>query len=507
MGSAAESNDGNFFSRRMTLLLLAAWLVLVLTAFSRHEMWRDEVEPWAFCLQHDFGDIVSVPALTGHPPLWYYVVEATTWLGSHPHLVRIPHTLFMLLALWLWLRFAPFKKTEKALLIYGYFFLYEYAVLTRNYSLSLLLLFAVAALWRQRHTYFWGMVLLMGLAVFTMILNGLIVGFFILLLWLEAWRSRREKKSSSIKTSRLVMGSLLVMVFFAVAAYWSTPGSGSNFSPALKMKATDIPSAIYALKTAANAFLPVSRLSVQFWNNHIIRFGALLLMTSLVLFFATVWSFKCKPYVLLAYLVSVIAFFIFFFIIFNGSWRHHGYLWILFILGNWIYAEWPSPSSPKPAADSFRRVFFRALCWLQVLAALIPLYYDWRNHFSAGKAVADYLKPRLDGKSLVMCDLDYTGMALAVYLRRPIYFPGLQDTTIWVSYDAPGRDRMAFTKIRDAAYQAMIWNKAVATARDRRRCVWLVLTYRTDRQPTATFAETVVADEKHFVHKIEPDLE
>lgn len=501
-------NETESFSRRALFLVLGVWLVFVLFAFSRHEMWRDEVEPWAFCLQHNFSDILSVPTLTGHPPLWYYIVETTTLLGSHPHLMRIPHTIFMLMALWLLLRYASFTKIDKILLVFSYYFLYEYTVLTRNYAPSVFLLLAVAALWRRRQDCFWWMVLLLALAIFTMILNGLIVGFFLLLLWLEARQSFLEKKPAVIPFRRLVSGSLLLILLLAGAVLWSTPKPGSNFSPILTMRILDLSTALYALKTAANAFLPLSKPAVQFWNNSFIENGVILVLVSLFVLAATVFAFRRKPGLMVAYFITASAFVLFFFKVYGGSWRHHGYLWILFIIAGWLYPEIPGTERQHTKAytvwERYRRGLFRTLCFLQALAVLAPLYYDWRNDFSAGKAAADYLRPQLDEQSLVMCDLDFSAMALAAYLRRPVYFPGLQDTTIWVSYDSPKRDRQAFAHCHDSTYQAMIWNKAVQVAQERHKRVWLVLNYRIDHPMIRMFSKTIVADEKHFLYLVEP---
>src|SRR6185436_7349286 len=52
------------------------------------------------------------------------------------------------------LRYAPFPMIMRILILFGYFFIYEYTVISRNYSLGLLLMICCCILYRKRSGYY-----------------------------------------------------------------------------------------------------------------------------------------------------------------------------------------------------------------------------------------------------------------------------------------------------------------------------------------------------------------
>src|SRR5687768_4241947 len=76
---------------------------------------------------------------------------------------------------------SPFSKPEKLLFVFGYFFLYEYTVISRNYGLLLLFLFAAIVFYTKRKHLLLGISLaalanthLFGL-LFALLISGLVM--------------------------------------------------------------------------------------------------------------------------------------------------------------------------------------------------------------------------------------------------------------------------------------------------------------------------------------------
>ena len=136
-GSASAMRD---------LLLAVPFLALLYVQLAHHVLWRDELNALAITWASP-----TIPSLfwhihhEGHPWLWYVIL----WIPS-----RFTQSVLVLkfvqgivstaIILFVALR-SPFRTWEKALVLAGYFFVFEYTVLSRMYGVMLLML--VVYLW------------------------------------------------------------------------------------------------------------------------------------------------------------------------------------------------------------------------------------------------------------------------------------------------------------------------------------------------------------------------
>lgn len=120
-----------------------AFLFLGVSAFtaSHHEMWRDEIQAWL--IARDSGSVFELFAhlkYEGHPGLWHLCLMPLTRITHSPVIMQVFHLLIAGIVVYLFVRYAPFNLLQKFLFCFGYFVLYEYAILARNYALGLLLI-------------------------------------------------------------------------------------------------------------------------------------------------------------------------------------------------------------------------------------------------------------------------------------------------------------------------------------------------------------------------------
>ena len=123
--------------RPSRLALVLAW---------RHEPWRDELTPWRIAHAHaDYGDFLAIIDWGGHPRLWHSAVWLLAQLGDDHRLVQGFQLAVAVAAAWLAARFAPFSRPARTALVLGYYPLFEYGVISREYVLGLVMLFAFCA--------------------------------------------------------------------------------------------------------------------------------------------------------------------------------------------------------------------------------------------------------------------------------------------------------------------------------------------------------------------------
>ena len=108
---------------------------------AHHEMWRDEIQAWLLARDStSVFDLLANMKYEGHPPLWHLCLMPLTRITHSPIIMQVFHLLIAATTVFLFTRYAPFHWIHKFLFAFGYFALYEYAIIARNYALGLLLI-------------------------------------------------------------------------------------------------------------------------------------------------------------------------------------------------------------------------------------------------------------------------------------------------------------------------------------------------------------------------------
>ena len=139
-----SADDGRF-----ALLLAAAYFVVAGILAWRHELWRDELESLATIRGNSLGEVLSIVFDTN---VYFYVLFAWVKLfaGSAASF-QIFHLLAATAAVLVFARCAPFGRGQKILFAFGYFTLFEFGIIARDYPVaSLLILGTTAAIARKR---------------------------------------------------------------------------------------------------------------------------------------------------------------------------------------------------------------------------------------------------------------------------------------------------------------------------------------------------------------------
>ena len=421
----------------LTVLFLA---VGAFTA-SHHEMWRDEIQAWL--LARDSTSVFNLFAnlkYEGHPGLWHLCLMPLSWITHSPVIMQMFHLLITGVTVYLFARYAPFNWFQKFLFCFGYFVLYEYAIVARNYALGMLLITVFCVLFRERYKRFiWvGCVLL--LLAHTSV-HALIVTIAIgIALSCEYVFSRwflkpLSQEIEAIEDKRPIwIGFTLIGIGIITSVLQLNPPPDTGFAVgwhfSFEMKrVNDI------VKLISRAYLPVPRPVSGFWGSNLLTtypfFQTIQIPLCYVLILLSGLLFFKRPTALLTYLISTFGLLTFFYIKYHGSIRHHGFLFLTFLMCFWIYRD--SPAAEQQGTDSVidrvlnvaGTVLLSVLLIYHAIGGVIAVRMEHRHIFSYGKLTAEYIKSQ-DMQGLPMVGhADPATSTVVGYLQQPlqIYYP------------------------------------------------------------------------------------
>lgn len=417
---------------RKTLFALSVTLLFLMyagfTSF-HHEMWRDEMGPWLIARDsRTLLDIFHNIRYDGHPALWYILVWPLTRITTNPESILLLNLAISGGAVFLIARAAPGPWWLRLAAALGYYPVYEYGSIARNYSLGLLTLCAFCAVFRHRHERPLLLGTLLLLAANTSMLACLLAIAALLMLIVETatHRSTPDKKDLWPGLAIAAAG-----ILFSVYNIIPPPDTGYamgwhfGFDPAKLAR---------VLKNMTAAYLPLPKPGPGFWESELLAalpayrsfswIGAPLILAAVSL------ALLRRPLALVYYLTGSLGLLAFFYVKHIGYLRHHGFLFLCFGTALWL-AGTMAPVSLPGALDAASRYAERAVALLLAIllaghmaGAAIAATGEYQYTFSAAKATADLIRERGLDKLPLLADLDVTGMPVVGYLdKTSAYYP------------------------------------------------------------------------------------
>ena len=137
----------NIAKQNKTAEIICFCLFIICTIFVSfyHEPWYDELQAWAISKDTLYNILFVIPHYEGHPPLWHLILKIFSLLKINLEIgMRIPNFIFIYSAIWLLIFKSPFPKILKLILPFTYFLFYQYAVISRPYSIYCFAIFLAA---------------------------------------------------------------------------------------------------------------------------------------------------------------------------------------------------------------------------------------------------------------------------------------------------------------------------------------------------------------------------
>ncbi len=425
------SRSSGSASRAATIaphVLFGALLALNVLRTLHHAMWGDELQ--AFMIAADsatFADVLHRLHYESHPALWYAIVRVVTRVRADPMAMQIAHAAIAAGVWWLIYRYSPFDPWEKLLLLVGYFFFWEYFVISRNYALMVLLGFGFIAL--RAHGVRRGILpwLLLGLLANTVVYGAIWSMVMAAFFAIEQMRTDRRA---------LLLGGCVYALLLGFAAWTMAPASDALHVGTLRHEVPRLTS-LFAFPVDALAPFPVTWLKgtwavvthprtaefPKFWNPVPIQALAQILrldahpvgvLAIVLASFVACWAIVRDRLVVAELAIGYVAVLLFTFVWhFPGYARHHGIVLLLLIAAVWMVRA--------RDARAGRSWLWWTILGVNALAGLTTLASELRP-FSAGRNVATWIEENHLDDAFIVGSADAAVSTVSGYLRRPIYY-------------------------------------------------------------------------------------
>ena len=424
------------------------FLFLAVGAFtaSHHEMWRDEIQAWL--LARDSTSIFNLLAnlkYEGHPGLWHLCLMPLSRISHSPVLMQMFHLLITGVTVYLFVRYAPFNWFQKLLFCFGYFVIYEYAIVARNYALGFLLITVFCVLFRERYKRFIWVGCVLFLLAHTSV-HALIVtiGVGIALCCEYVFGGRFLKplneEITAIENKRSIwIGFILIGIGILTAVLQLNPPPDTGFAVAWNFN-YDAKRVNNIVKLISRAYLPIPKTTLHFWGSNLLTsypfFQTVQVPLCYFLVLFSVLLFLKRPTALLTYFISTFGLLTFFYVKYHGSIRHHGFLFLTFLMCCWMYRDAPAVNFSKTEQQNMDAivdsvlnvagtVVLTLLLICHAVGGVIAVRMEHRHIFSYGKLTAEYIRSQgMQGLPMIG-NKDSAVSTVVGYLREPrqIYYP------------------------------------------------------------------------------------
>jgi hypothetical protein len=455
-------------SRRFEVLVLVLFAALISVVSAFHEPWKDETQAWRLAIDSDgLLALYDNARYEGHPLLWHVLLQFVGHVSRSWWAAATLHVVIACAGAWLVLRYSPFSRLQKVLLVFGYFPAYEYAVVVRAYGLGMMLAFAACVAWTApRRRIGWAIVSLVLLAnttlIGTMLAMTMALSFAIDWAWPDGARPRPSRRALYIAggVALLVLAITVVQVKPPDDAFYK--GEYKNLLSMSNWERAWIPT------VELNALTPLARKDggALMWSRWLLfprstsALAAVLAASLVALAVGTLIAAR-RRMALVCYLVGTTGYLLFFGLAFPGTLHHHGYLFVVWIVAAWL--AWGGEASARPGVlaaltrrvDRWRAPSFTASLVVPVLATIQMSIADLRLPFADARNVGEVLRAHGLDRAPLLTILRSDGQAVAALMDREVIFPfeGKSGTFVVWGSGAPIRETI---RAADSAVTALL---------------------------------------------------
>ena len=433
-------------------LLILTFVTLGIMGAMHHELWRDETQSWL--LGRDSTSLLDLfhnAKYEGHPLLWHYCLYGLSRISRNMLVMQAFNLLLAVGSVVLIVKKSPFSLLQKGLMVFGYFTLYEYALLSRSYGLGVFLAFLFCAIYCRRRPLFWGLTIVLVLLANTSILGLIMSGVLAIALYYRLTLSPRRKSLgihlfflfsawglSAIQIGRSLFNPMGLEGFDAEARAATTQAAVQATADAT-LHASILENLDKLFQIILKSHIPLPTFTFHFWNEHLLQaqigspdtqisvHAGTLILSGLLTGLALLVAFqmlKRTPLFLSIYGLGSLSMMGLFVFIYRGSTRHYGHLFILLLVCLWL-SQWSRRhiTSKSSRSSSFSSYAFTAILCVQAFSGLYAYGSDIFFPFSASYQTAQILQlNQLD--DLPLFGINQRPVSpLSGYLDRPIYYP------------------------------------------------------------------------------------
>ena len=403
-----------------------SWGIFVLYAFVlgfaivHHELWGDELHSWNIAkASNSFSQLISNSKYEGHPPLWYILLWMVSKFTHDVRYIQLVQFMIAIAVVFLVLFSSPFSLLTKTLIPFGYFFLFEYGVFSRNYAIAVLLVFLICIVlhksFKPKLFLYYALLFLLSNVHLLALLLALSLHLYFL------FNNGKEKNKKA-----LLLHTAIGIIILLPSLYFIFPPPDSSLGFEYWLQRWDAGRLSVIVKGPVRAFIPIPAWwNYHFWNTeflleaqyqwNFLKWFILLLSIGLVALLLSILK-KNKnclifflTYLLLIFSVSTILPF--------ANARQTGFIFIGFMAAFWLY-------SYHNAVTPFRQKVITGLLAIQLVGGMFAIIKDIQLPFSNAVYARDMNK-RLPLQSKIVTDYECLN-TLSAFLDRSFYCVDLQ---------------------------------------------------------------------------------
>lgn len=406
----------------------AVYFAVAAFNLSSHVLWRDELRIWQWALlSPTFAEMRANMQFEGAPWLWYGSIWLIARATTNVFAMQLFHGVIAAGTIFLFTWRAPFGRGVKLLFPLGYFTLFEYATITRNYALVLFFTLAAAAiisLPRRRPLLLAGVLFLLSQ---TNIWGAGVAGVMCAAALLE-WTLLQPREARMPWLQAALLGG--VVVGGGVLCYWSSlPGPGASFIHFWGDHETFDRRLGKTVGSIWRGYVPIPRFTRTYWNTNILDdYVELRCACAAVLFLTMVIVLLRKPAALAPLLLGSMGLMGFTLLRFVGAVRHDGLYFVLLIAAFWLSCTttsveipWPRLARLNARLQPYGGTLLIALLSIQAAAGLGATIADHMLPFSAGKEVAEFVRRELPEHAILVGYDDYESVTMGFYAGRRVH--------------------------------------------------------------------------------------
>ncbi len=410
-------------------IVLGLYLVIAGYTMCHHELWGDELHSWNMAKNsNSLGDLLYHKKYEGHPPVWYMMLWTIAQCSHDPVWMQVVHLVIAVSVVALLLFYSPLPVLTKVLLPFGYYFLYEYAVLSRNYAIGILACFLICLMLKKEFKYklllYYALLLVMSNThLLALVLAGGLHLYFLMCL------AEQKKKRSTV-----AIHVLLGILIFLPAVGFIFPPADTDLSIASSLHRWSKDRLLIDIQAPLRAFVPMPAWwEYNFWNRQcimelnaqykVMKVVSPLLALGFMLLGLYLLQGNRKTQAL--FIATAVGIFIAGLVYPLGTQRYAGFVFIGFIVAYWLHGA-DGPSSRK------KNRILNMLLVLQLIAGAFIVVKDIRLPFSNFYRIKELLAKVPPGKKVVT---EYWALIAGVaYTDRPYYCLDLEQEESFIMW-------------------------------------------------------------------------
>ena len=406
--------EKKLFTCQMVIVLI--YSILIIITVMHHEPWRDEAQAWLISRDIPFFTMFTQMGYEGTPALWHIILAPFAKLGAPYIMLNIINLLIAVFAVIIFVFRSPFTIFTKILFVFSYYMAWEYAIIARNYTISILLLFIIASIYPDRFRkpikYAIMLLLLFNTNVYSFFISVPLVIIFI-------YESINKKEFNK----RIFIG-ILIMALGAISSFLQIlPPKDiihGGFFSFFVLKAP-----LIAIK---NGFFP---------HLH----GVLLRIISLFIIILTfIYLFRKSRHVLFFLLFSFIGLFYIFIFKHTGCFRHFGYILVIILFSFWISKYYKTDVVPYGLSHKWLLNYTILILNLSLLVSIVPMikfhYKEWNYCFSGSKKMARYITENNLYTNIIVADSSPHTSSILPYLPcKKFWYADIEEFGTYVTWN------------------------------------------------------------------------